>query len=301
MNNPKYLLTYVTDSTEIVFSSVPISSPKRDSVKWDSNGLKISNTLSLPKHTTLFKQDPYIEVSADSGEINTQVTLSGKLSYSVSHAKLNTLSFDITGSIAADLALSLDIKAPYKHTFSYEPLPLAYNLIDVPGIIKLGPALAFKIGADVGAEAGVHVASHLSTKLDKGNFHIDFINTDQSSATGWVPTFNAVTNITEKAAVSVDPFIDVTVELGMSLIEGALDLSGGITAQPRLNNDFTLTATQSVDGSGQVTQPKGDACPNGLAIQSEFQFSVTAFVTQFWKKTIYSMTKPIAKQCYTWL
>ena len=288
------------DTTEIVFSSVPISSAKRDSIKWDDDGLKISNTLSLPKQTSIYKQDPYIEVVADSGSISTEVTLSGKLSYSVSHAKLNTLSFDITGSMGADLALSLDVKAPYKQTFSYDPTPLAYNLIDVPGIIKLGPALAFKIGADVGAEAGVHVMSHLSTKIEKGNFHIDFVNQDASSATGWVPTFSAVTNITEKAAISVDPFIDVTVELGMSLIGGALDLSGGITAEPRLNNDFTLTASQSVDGSGKVTQPNDGSCSNGVAIKSEFQFSVTAFVTQFWKKTIYTVTKPIANQCYTW-
>ena len=228
--------------------------------------------------------------------------MSGKLRYSILHAKLQELSFDIDGSAEAKLGLTLEVKAPYKHTFSYDPTPLTYSLVNVPGIISLGPALSFKIGADLGAEAGLTVTTDLSSKIENGKFHIDFLDSSASSVTGITPTFSAVTNITEKAAVSIDPFVDITVELAFLLLGGLVDLSGGVTAQPRFNNDFVLSATQSLDGENDtLTQPQGDGCTQGLSITSEFEFSVIAFVTQWWKKTVYTVTKPIANECYTWL
>ncbi len=247
---------------------------------------------------------------ADSADITASVTLSGKLTYSVIEAKLYELSFDIDASTSANLGLTMDVTAPYKTTFSYEPSPLTYSIVNVPGIISLGPALAFAIGADLGVNAAVTITADLAVKIAAGNAHLDFLNSSLSSATGWKPTFTAAANITEKAAASIDPFAEVTVELQFVLLGGLLDLSGGVTAQPRFNNDFILTATQTLEGatngstsSGSVTQPSSGAgqCTQGLEIKSEFEFSVIAFVTQWWHETLYHVTVPVADKCYTWL
>ncbi len=294
---------------EITFSAIPVPQSKR-AITLDSSGLTISNSFSLPEATSLYTYDPYVSVVADKATLAASITLSGKLSYSIIDAQLHELSFDIDASTSADLGLTVNAKAPYNTTFAYEPSPLTYSIVNVPGIVSLGPALGFAIGADLAVSAAVAVTAGLGVKIAAGNAHLDFLNSSRSSATGWEPTFTATANITEKAVASVDPFAEVTVELEFKLLGGLLDLSGGVTAQPRFNNDFTLTATQALEGttngstgSESATQPSagGDQCVQGLAIKSEFEFSVIAFVTQWWHDTVYHVTVPVAEECYTWL
>jgi hypothetical protein len=296
-------------SLEISFSATPIPQAKR-AITLDSNGLTISNTVTLPAATSLYDYEPYVSVVADSADITASIALSGRVRYSIIDAQLYELSFDINASTSADLALTVDVKAPYNTTFAYKPSPLTYDIVNVPGIISLGPALGFAIGADLAVDAAVTVTADLGVRITAGNAHLDFLNSSLSSATGWKPTFTAAANISEKATASIDPYAEVTVELEFLLLGGVLDLSGGVTAQPRLNNDFILMASQALEGktngstgSGSVTQPTAgvDQCAQGLAIKSEFEFSVIAFVTQWWHDTVYQVTVPIADECYTWL
>jgi hypothetical protein len=295
----------------ITFSAIPVPQSKR-AVTLDPSGLTISNSISLPSATTVYTYPPYVSVIADSANLATNVTLSGKLKYSIIEAKLYELSFDINASTAADVTMTVDVKAPYNTTFSYSPPALTYSFVNVPGIISLGPALDFGIGATLSVDAAVIVTADLGVHIASGNTHLDFLNSSLSSATGWKPTYTVAANISEQIAASVDPFVDVTVELEFKLLGGLVDLSGGITAQPKFNNDFILTATQGVEAqvngsaaSGSATAAQSTAgknqCANGLAIKSAFEFSIVAFVTQWWHHTLYDVTVPIAEKCYTWL
>lgn len=287
-------------STEISFSSVPIANAKRD-ITWDPSLLNISSSLALPGSTTLFSYAPYVTVTADHGELSSSVVLSGYLRYSVAELKLEELYFDFDTSVSASLGLTVDIEAPYSTTATYTAPALSYSIIDIPGIITLGPALGFAIGVDLAASAAVSVSADLQASIDDGNIHVDFRDSSASSATGWTPTFTASANITEKAEVSVDPFIDVTVELECKLLGDLLDLSVGVTAEPKFNNDFILTAAQDVGSGGEVSQPNSTDCAQGPQIKSEFEFSVIAFVTQYWQDTLYNVVVPIADECYSWL
>lgn len=130
-----------------------------------------------------------------------------------------------------------------------------------------------------------------------GNVHLDFRNSSRTTTSA----YSATANITEKAAVSIDPFIDLSVELAFNVLGGLLDLSIGLDAQPRFNNDFTLSASQDASPTG-VSQPTSTgSCGQGVEVVSEFVFNLFANVTQFWSDTIYSVTVPIADQCYSWL
>ena len=239
------------------------------------------------------------------------VTFSGKLRYSLLKAKLYEMSFDIDAHASVDLGLSASLTAEFNTTFAYQAPPLSYSIVKVPGIVSLGPALDFAIGVDLAADAAASVTTDVGAEIADGNFHVDFLDRSRSSATGWKPTFHAAANISEHAAVTMDPYVDVTAKLEFQLLGGVLDLSGGMTARPRFSNDFTLhgddrlNATWHKRDEGRrhaVSRSQGEfaGCTKGLGIKSDFDFSLIAFVTQWWKQTVYSVHTPIADECYSW-
>ena len=307
------------DSLEITFSSIPVPQSRR-AITFDPNGFTISNSLSLPAPVTLASLDPFVSVVANKADLTASITLSGHIKYSLLKAHLDELSFDLDASTSADVGLTAEIKAAYKTTAKFAPPALTFSFVNVPGIVSIGPALAFAVGADLGASASASITADLGVAIPAGNVHLDFLDASKSSATGWEPKFTAVANITEKIAASIDPFAEVTVELQFQLLSGLLDLSGGITARPAFNNDFILTATQPLIGGGggegegkngsntnvsttvyhrpRMVRPRQIQCDQGLEIKSEFAFTVVGFVTQFFKRTLFETTVPIADKCF---
>ncbi|CAK7235586.1 hypothetical protein SBRCBS47491_009344 [Sporothrix bragantina] len=292
----------ISDAIEIDFSSIPSPSSgtaKRD-ISWDPS-LTISNSISLPSSSVLYSYAPYTTITADHGSISLSSTLSGSLKYSVSSAKLTQLSVDFDTSLSADLGVTVAVDAPYETTFTYSAPALSYDLVNIPGILTIGPELLFGVGVELGASGAVTVTADVGVAVADGNVHVDFQNSSSSSVSGWAPTYTSTVNITEKAAVTVDPFINLSVELAFNVLGGLLDLGVGLEAQPRFNNDFTLAATQDISPTTVAQPTTSGACSQGLEVNSEFVFDLFANVTQFWSDTIYSVTVPIATECYSWL
>ncbi|CAK7207015.1 hypothetical protein SEUCBS139899_009823 [Sporothrix eucalyptigena] len=291
-----------SDAVEIEFSSIPSSSTanSRRDISWDPT-LTISNSLSLPSSTVLYSYAPYATVTADHATISLSSTISGNLKYSVSSATLTQLTVDFDTSLSADLGVTVDVGAPYDTTFTYTAPALSYDLVNIPGILTIGPELLFGVGVDLSASGAVTVVADVGVAVADGNVHVDFQNSSSSSTSGWTPTYTSMVNITEKATVSVDPFLDLTVELAFQVLGGLLDLSVGLEAQPRFNNNFTLSATQDISPTTVAQPTTTGACSQGIEVDSEFVFDLIANVTQFWSDTIYSVTVPIATHCYSWL
>lgn len=295
---------------EIVFKGLPqtaattvsnCSSPsltKRDIVATPS--LTIANSLSLPP-TVLYSQSP-VTLTAEEASISASATLSGTIRYSILTFTLKEFTVDFDTSLSADLELDLVLTAAYNATPKYTAPALEYDVISVPGIIAIGPELLFDIGVAVEVDAGLAVQAKVSTAITDGNVHIDVLNQGAVTTSGWVPTFAHSVNISENAHASIDPFVDVTVGIACKILGGLLDLSVALEAQPRFNNDFTLSAGQSESGnatSATISTDGGSgACANGVEIVSDFEFSLIAIVTQFWSSTIYSVSVPVADECY---
>jgi hypothetical protein len=262
-------------------------------------GTGISGNLSLPADTSIYSYSPYLDVTADEAYVGATLSFSGYLEYNIGDSGPSQLYIDIDTILSAEVALTLEVGAPYSDTFEYSPGELTYALIDVPGILQLGPALGFGIGVSLDAQAAVTVTADLSLGIPDGGVHFDFVDYNNTSASGWTPVYSATANVTEAAEVTVTPFITITTELMFNVLDGLLDLSAGITMQPSFPNDFTLTATQSTGGDASTA---GDGtCADGLSILSTFDFSVNAFVTEFWAETLYSVEVPVADECYSWL
>ncbi|GKT65997.1 isoamyl alcohol oxidase/reductase/dehydrogenase [Colletotrichum tofieldiae] len=285
-------------STEISFSNVPVQNPaaaKRD-IKTDENGLHITNTLALPAATTLFTYDPYVAITADEASLTSNMTFSGKLKYTVEQLEL-----DIDTYFGATLGLTVDVKAPYSGNFTYDPEDLGYNFVDIPGIIKLGPALGFAIGVELEADAVASITTDFGLTFPDAKLHLDLVNSAATSATGWDPVWTAHANISEKAAVGVNPYVDLGVELVFEILGGAVGLSSGVTTRSKLVNDFKLSASQGVGTGGVGIGQDNTGCQEGFAIKSDFFFSVVGFATQWWSQELYKVEVPVADECYTWL
>ncbi|KAK2012216.1 hypothetical protein LZ32DRAFT_532447 [Colletotrichum eremochloae] len=289
-------------STEISFSNVPVQNPsaKRD-VSTDENGLHITNKLALPAATTLFSYDPYVTITADEASLTSNMTFSGKLKYTVVPPKVEELQLDIDTYFGADLGLSVDVKAPYSGNFTYDPEDLGYNFVDIPGIIKLGPALGFAIGVELDANAAAGITTDFGLTFPDAKLHFDLVNTAATAATGWNPVWSANANITQKAAVSVNPYVELGVKLVFEIMGGAVSLTSGVDTRSKLNNDFILNASQEAGTGGTGIGQDNTNCQEGFAIKSDFFFSVVGFATQWWSQELWNIEVPVADECYTWL
>ncbi|KAK1989014.1 hypothetical protein LZ30DRAFT_576966 [Colletotrichum cereale] len=287
-------------STEISFSNVPVQNAKRD-VATDENGLHITNKLALPAATTLFSYDPYVTITADEASLTSNMTFSGKLKYTVVPPKVEQLELDIDTYFGAALGLTVDVKAPYSGNFTYDPEDLGYNFVDIPGIIKLGPSLGFAIGVELEADAAASITTDFGLTFPDAKLHLDLVDSAATSATGWDPVWSANANITQKAAVGVNPYVDLGVGLVFEILGGAVDLSSGVTTRSKLVNDFTLSASQEAGTGGTGIGQDNTGCQEGFAIKSDFFFSVVGFATQWWTQELWNVEVPVADVCYTWL
>ncbi|KAJ3956527.1 hypothetical protein N0V92_006933 [Colletotrichum tropicale] len=288
-------------STQIIFSNVPVSNPAKRDISWDDEGVHITNTLALPAATTLFTADPYVAITADEASLSSAMTFSGVLKYSIIPLKVDELALDIDTVFDARLGLTVAATAPYAGNFTYDPEDLAYNFVDIPGIIKLGPALGFAIGVELEADAKATVTTDLGLSFPDAKLHLDLVNSSATAATGWDPVWTAQANITEKAAVGVNPYVELGVQLAFTILGGAIDLSTGVTSHSKLVNDFTLSASQGAGTEGTGIGTDNTACAEGFAVKSDFFFSVVGFATQWWSQELYSVEVPVADECYTWL
>ncbi|GKT44221.1 uncharacterized protein ColSpa_04402 [Colletotrichum spaethianum] len=288
-------------STEISFSNVPVQNPAKRDISTDENGLHITNTLALPSATTLFTYDPYVAITADEASLTSNMTFSGKLKYTVIPPKVEQLELDIDTYFGADLGLTVDVKAPYSGNFTYDPEDLGYNFVDIPGIIKLGPALGFAIGVELEADGAASITTDFGLTFPDAKIHLDLVNSAATSATGWDPVWTANANISEKAAVGVNPYVDLGVELVFEILGNAISLSSGVTTRSKLVNDFKLSASQEAGTGGVGIGQDNTGCQEGFSIKSDFFFSVTGFATQWWSQELYNVEVPVADECYTWL
>ncbi|KAI6365783.1 hypothetical protein MCOR25_005271 [Pyricularia grisea] len=297
----------VADTCEMTFSSLPAATLRKRINLNPSTSLSFNS--ALPGNTTLLDLEPYLEITADQASFDSTVTFSGKLNYDFWSFKLKELYFDLDANFKADVALSASVQAAYAQNFEYSPDDLEYTLINVPGVVALGPGVAFGIGVNLSTSGAVDVHTALGVAMPSGNVHIDLVNKDRgTTATGWDPKYTAAANISQKAEVDADVYASLTVSLAIKVLGGLVDLSTGLTAQPRINNRFTLDGNQqlSVGGSattkpvGSVLQPvSGQAgCEQGVGIKSDFLFKLKGFITKYWSQDLYGVEVPIVNQCY---
>jgi len=122
----------------------------------------------------------------------------------------------------------------------------------------------------------------------------------------YTPIYTRETNISIAAEAQVNPFVELTAEIGVSFLGGKLDLSTGVTARPEPINAFDINTSFDIRNTANVTLPAStDAdCVNGMwysTYSSAFAFIVTGFVNQFYSLELYRLDALIYKSgCWSW-
>lgn len=286
-------------STEIRFGgldgTVPLS--KRTTLE---PSYTINTDIALPADTVLFSDAPYVTVTAESASVSVAVTSSGYLKYNWLLIKLEDLYFDVDTNFDANLVLDVDVTASFSKTFSYSPDALTYSLVDVPGILQLGPAVKLGLGATLSVDAAVNVTTDVGLALADGNVHLDLLDSSNTGTSGWDPTYTTDLDISGKVVADVNPFVALTVEIAIVFFSGLLDLSTGLTAKPGFNNTITLTGSGDVSLSGVTGTTSNGTCAEGLELKSEFFFGLDAFATEWYTTTLYSVDVPLFDKCWSW-
>lgn len=296
------------------FSGLPSPTPlptKRDLVL-DPDDITASAAFTFGP-VTLYSYEDVLTVTADTASVDVAVTLGGYLDFDIGTASLAALRVDVATSASAALVLGLNATAPYQDTFSYSAGYEGY-LVDVLGLLTLGPAVALAVGADVDARGAVDVTLGLGAAFANATLRLDLAGGEDDDgvgvgASGWgveSASYHVNLTLSEEAALGVTPFVSVEVEIDFEILGGLLDLSGGLTPKISFPTTITLDAGQDVGvGSGTnetvtVTQPVGGGCSNGVEVDSDFDFTLEAFVTEFWSSVLYNYTVNIADECYSW-
>ncbi|KAE8165242.1 hypothetical protein BDV40DRAFT_297839 [Aspergillus tamarii] len=303
-NASKQPITEIAETCELTFSSVPAGKLAKRLTLDPSFSIPFAK--SLASNTVLLSEPPYLTVTADEATFSSEITFSGYLYYDFWAFKLRQLYFDIDAGFSADVALSAHLAAAYNKSFTYNPSDLTYTLVNIPGIVQLGPGVAFGLEMDFSASAAVDVVAGLSISMPNGNVHVDLLDSVNTVATGWTPTYQPYANISAQANVQADASATVTVEMALSFLGGLVDLSSGLTAKPGIANTFLLDAkldteyAKNATGTGvtQNAQIERPSCGEGVSLKSDFIFSLDAFVTRSWSTTLVNTGIPLWDFCY---
>ncbi|KAA8644258.1 hypothetical protein EYZ11_005903 [Aspergillus tanneri] len=241
-NASKQEIQHIANTCELTFSSVPAGTLSKRFVVDPS--VRIPFSKALAEDTILFNEPSYLTVTANQASFSTEVAFNGYLNFDFWGFKVRDLYFDVTAQFAADLALTAKIDAAYSTAFVYEPSDLSYTLINVPGIVNVGPGVAFGLGMDLISSGAVEVHAGISAEMPNGRAHLDVLDSQKSMSAGWTPTYTPHANISAHAEVTANAHARLTVEMALNFLGGLLDLSGGLTAKPGVANKFTLDATK---------------------------------------------------------
>ncbi|RSM14418.1 hypothetical protein CDV31_005434 [Fusarium ambrosium] len=295
-------ISELADTLEMEFSSIPSTTLKKRLTLDPSVSLNFG--AGLPEDTILFQEAPWVTVKADQAEFASTVTFSGYLKYNFWGFKLEDLYFDIDTQFSADVALSAEVAAAWSRSILYDPDSLTFSLIDVPGIISLGPGVGFAVGVDIDASGAVAVTAGAGISIPDGNVHLDVLDSAKNSATGWVPQYTSYANVSESVEVGLNASTSVTVQLTVKVLGGLIDLSSGLTATPALINKFTLDSEQSASASTNGTATHVGGASGGVVgdcdvtFKSDFVFDLVGFATKWWSANLYHTEVPITDICY---
>ncbi|KAJ0116173.1 hypothetical protein J7T55_005119 [Diaporthe amygdali] len=290
------------NSTEINFNSVATATGQVDKrgISLNKEGLTIAYDYALPSDQTIV-DTTYVKIQLNQAEINNSVTYAGHIKWELFKG-VTEFTIDIDKSMRHYANMTIEVDGVYDQSWTWSPAGLTYSLIEIPGILSLGPSAGISFGGEVTASVGGAVTVDFTSAMPNGSIHLDMVHWDQSTSYGWTTEKTATYNTTEKAQLTLKPFIDFTVEFACELFDGLLDLSTGITAEPSFPFVTTATATQYHNATGGVTYPNStDTCLNGLSEEIDFEFTIKAFATQFLSVTLYDYKVELWKGCLNWL
>ena len=150
--------------------------------------------------------------------------------------------------------------------YTYTSASVSVSAFSILGILNVSPILKFSLGVEVMASGEVDISANLSALIEGEKARLDLLDNEHTVTSAWMPAYTHETNISIAAEAQVNPFVELTAEIGVSFLNGKLDLSTGVTARPGLINAFDIKTAFDISNAANVTLPVTTEaqCVNGV-------------------------------------
>lgn len=173
------ILNHILGATEIDFTSLASAdSVDKRGIHWNSEGLSIAYNFSIPSHQTIINTE-YVTVVVNEASVNNSVRYSGHAKWELLHG-VTEFYIDIDKSVYHYANLEIGVTGPWSKTWSWSPVGLTYSVLDIPGIISLGPSAGISFGGEIKAAVEGKISGEFTSQMPNGTVHIDFVNWDSS-------------------------------------------------------------------------------------------------------------------------
>jgi hypothetical protein len=203
-------------------------------------------------------------IAADTS-VNATLDLSVNITYDVSKTKFSALSIDLDLALSADLDVNASVTGSYStDLYKYSPASLSISAFSIPGILDVGPILSLSLGVELEVSATADINADLSAQITAGKVHLDFLDGNKTTTSGWTPKYTASADVSAEVTAELNPFVDGTVEIVVSVFDGLVNLSAGIDADATVVNAFSVDGKFDVNSTTGITFPTASGtCVNG--------------------------------------
>ncbi|EKG21794.1 hypothetical protein MPH_00713 [Macrophomina phaseolina MS6] len=183
--------------------------------------------------------------------------IAGELGFSLLGGGFNKGSVTVDGSLKAGLFLGLAAEGQYKNTFKKTITSDGLPGFSIHNVITVGPVVAMdaSLALDIKAQGQILVGG--SAEINNFYAKLDVVNSDQTTATGFKPTFNS--KFTAAGQISADARVGLPLTVGVGLEITPLKYRKliSITNEPYVS----ASATYAYDSVNPGT------CNNGIQYQ----------------------------------
>lgn len=151
---------------------------EKRAINWSEDTLTIAYNYSLPSDQTIVDTD-YVTVKINEAYVNNTVSYSGHAKWELFKG-VTEFYIDIDKSVNHFANLEVDVKGAYTKSWTWSPDALSYSVLDIPGIISLGPSAGISFGGAVTAAAQGSIAGDFTSSMPNGTIHMDFVDWDSS-------------------------------------------------------------------------------------------------------------------------
>ncbi|KAL6414192.1 hypothetical protein AUP68_00710 [Ilyonectria robusta] len=253
-------------------------------------------------HGTLIDTES-LKIVIDQANFESNIRIKGGFRFNFLKFKPSKMYLDVDYSGLVNVNVSAAVSASYSSDiFNYQPLSASVSAFTIPGILDVGPIAEFGLGVEFAASGNVDASLGLHSEILNGQVHLDLLDSDKSSTSGWKPETSVSSDVSAEVSLQLNPYLDLNLALGIRVFKGAIDLTSGFEVKPQIINAFSADLDFAYTSESGVTFTKPDTatCPNGAWFASTFNMDVIAYIGTLYSNTLFNVNAPIYKsQCWT--
>lgn len=237
-----------------------------------------------------------LKIVVDTAKFESNIRIKGGFRFNFLKFKPSKMYLDVDYSGLMNLNVSTTVAASFSSDiYNYEPLSASVSAFSIPGILDVGPIAQFGLGVEFAASGTVDATLGLHSEIVNGQVHLDLLNSNKSSTSGWKPATTVSSDVSAEVSLQLNPYLNLNLALGIRVFKGAIDLTTGFEVKPQIINAFSADLDFAYASSSGITFTKPDTatCPNGAWFASTFNMDVIAYIGTLYNQALFNVNVPI--------